>query len=230
MSLFRSHAWRGLYQPIAQAETNNEPLRYGPVKRFLDRRSATKDGLNGLPVFARQPAATPTIRRLIAEFAEQATAERRRWEEQTAPVERELAKVRADIEAIQNAVAPITGAGQESLASIDDEQVAVWRHQRNLAELDAKRAQRKQLEQDITARHKQYLDRRNQLAAHTWRRIETYWDRLIQVHLDGERLNEVANNWGPLQMGGPLQRLLDLADQVINNDPSHPAIPPAENE
>lgn len=221
MSLFR-------FQPALRAETHSQSLRYSLATRFLDRRSGTRDGRKALPVYAKEPAATATIRKLVAEFAGRAAAERAHWEGHKAPLERELAKVRCDIDDIQSALEP--GPSLESPASADEKQLAHWKHQHKRAKLAVKQAQRSQLEQDIAALHKQYLDRRNQLAAFTWRRIETYWDRLIQVHPDGERLNEVANSWAPTQIGGPLRKLLDLTDQVTSNDPSLPAITSSEDD
>ena len=215
-------------QPALRAETHSRPLRYSLATRFLDWRSGTRDGRKALPVYAKQPAATATIRKLVAEFAGRAAAERAYWEGQKAPLERELAKVCCDIDAIQNALE--AGTSQENPTSADDARSVQKRNQRKHARLAVKQSLRSQLEQDIAALHKQYLDRRNQLAAFTWRRIETYWDRLIRVHPDGERLNEVASSWAPTQIGGPLRQLLDLTDQVTSNDPCPPAITSSEDD
>jgi hypothetical protein len=96
--------------------------------------------------------------------------------------------------------------------------------------LAGKQAARKQLEEDIESRYRRYLARRSRLAAHTWRRIETYWNRLMQVHLDGEELNEAINEWRPEHLGGPLQQLIEFGDQLNRTDQSRKAIESWESD
>jgi len=241
MPVFPDHFRNGNDRSIPRSDMSAKPLRYGRLRRFLDRRKARRDGRNGLPVCEEQLKATPTVRGMVAEFARQASVERELRNRDTAPLRRELAGLTAEIEAIESALTSrqeqLNGAQQPITNSLVDKDVAVWRQQHALRELDSarwrlvdKRVQRKKLEADIASRHQQYLDRCNQLAAHTWDRIETYWDSLVQVHLDGEALNQMINKWGPAELSGPLQRLGELEKQIIMIDQSRQAIGPLESD
>lgn len=241
MSLSPDHFRNGDDRPIPQADVNAQPLRYGLFTRWRDRRKARRDGRNGLPVYAEQVATTPTVRDMVADFAMQASAERELRNSETAPSRRELAKLNAEIQAIDAALTSeqewLNGTQQMFTNGLVDKDLAMWRQKDDFRKLGQarwqlvdKQAKRKQLEEDIASRHQQYLDRCNQLAAHTWRRIETYWDSLVQVHLDGDLLNQAINEWGPAQLSGPLQRLAELDKQMISIDQSRQPIEPSESD
>lgn len=234
MSLLPGYSRNGDDRP-PHTDMSVKSLRYGWVKWFVDRRNAARDGRNGFPAYADQPPATPTTRNLVSEFTELVAAERKHRDTETAPQRRELADLTARIEAAQEVLESeqrrLDGAQQ---TATDD--VTAWRRKRELQGLSGarlrlarQRAMRKELEEEIASRDRQYLNRCNQLAAYTLRRVETYWDKLIQVHPDGPLLNEVINKWGPAQLDGILQGLAELDERLISSDRSRTAIEPGES-
>ena len=175
---------------ITQATARPKPLRYGLLKRLTDRRNAGRDGRSRCPEYAEPPEPSPYIKGLVAWFVQQAAAERERRDRDTEPWRQALDGVIADIQTL------------ESL-STSDPALNAWRRQHRLRV-------KRQLETSIASREKQCMDRQNQLAAHTWFRIETYWGRLVQVHPEGELMNEWVNEWRSSQLVGPLQKLIEL--------------------
>lgn len=175
---------------ITQATARPKPLRYGLLKRLTDHRNAGRDGRSRCPEYTEPPEPSPYIKGLVAWFVQQAAAERERRDRDTEPWRQALSEVIAHIQTIQS-------------LPTSDPALDAWRRQTFLRT-------KRQLETSIASREKQCMDRQNQLAAHTWIRIETYWGRLVQVHPEGELMNEWINEWRPSQLAGPLQKLIEL--------------------
>lgn len=189
----RNDSSRGTTHPRG----TSRPLRCSRFKRFADRRTGGRDGRSRIPRYSEQPEPTPYVKELVDEYAKQAAAEREAMERDTAPWRQDLAQL---IDQLRHEVHP---------------DPAVRAHRQR----DASHVKRK-LEEAIASRRRQYVDRRNQLAAHTCVRIETYWDRLVQVHPDGELLTNWINKWKPPQLAGPLGKLIEIDELNGSNEPS----------
>jgi hypothetical protein len=175
---------------ITQVTAPPKPLRYGLLKRFTDRRNAGQDGRSRCPEYTEPPEPSPYIKGLVAWFVQQAAEERERRDRDTEPWRQALDGVIADVQTLQS-------------LPTSDPALDAWRRQRLFR-------MKRQLETSIASREKQCMDRQNQLSAHAWIRIETYWGRLVQVHPEGELMNGWINEWRPSQLAGHLHKLIEL--------------------
>lgn len=115
-----------------------ESMEYGLLKRWVDRRDARRDARSGLPVYAKQPAPTPTVRRLLAECAKLVATERQLWDQKAAPLRRKVAGLDAEIEAIKD---ELTRAKQRfdiahktATDGVGDDELIAWRRKTALEE------------------------------------------------------------------------------------------------
>lgn len=251
MSAFLDHVRNGDGEPNLQAETMAESLEtmvesleYGRLKQRSDRRNARRDARRGLPVYAKQPAPTPTVRRLFAEYVQLVAAERLLWDQEAAPLRGKVATLDADIKAIKEDLARAQQrfdiTQKTTTNGVGDDGLTAWRRKtaleaewnareekhRRLASAQAKLQERKA---DIESCYNQHLDRQNQIVGHIWLRIETYLAELIRVHPDGNRLNAVIE-WGPAGLASTLEQLTGLDEQLIKRDQPRKAIEPPERD